>query len=108
MLRMRYRSIADIRNNSSSEWVQGFYIHFDSRTGARIRYDPLAAEHIHVNAESWFAFESRDFVLDLPTDQQDSRPVEISEIQVYASGHEYEAYISELSLLGRKNGVDSP
>jgi hypothetical protein len=108
ILRMQYYNEENLRAGTISEWIQGFYIHFDERTGARIRCDSCTRNHQHVNAEAWYTFESDDFVLDLSIEQRGLRPVEIVQISVYASGHEYEAYISEIALLGRQAKTQTP
>lgn len=96
MLKMSYLTKA-----SGTEWIQGFYIHFDQGTGARIRCDFCARDHEHVNKHTWYTFESSDFVQDLPINQRESdRPMEILSADVYASGHQYEAYVSEFALIG--------
>ncbi|MBI5931017.1 MAG: hypothetical protein HY862_17035 [Chloroflexi bacterium] len=88
-------------NVSGTEWIQGFYIHFDQGTGARIRCDFCSRDHEHVNKQVWYTFESSDFIQDLPIDRRDlERPIKINYVEIYASGHQYEAYVSEFALIG--------
>jgi hypothetical protein len=100
MLRMQFRNQIDIDNDSQSEWVLGFYTEFDPNSGAQIRCQSCLQDHIRVNKNAWFTFESDDFVLDLPIDDRDLRPVEIINIEFYSSGHKYDMYVGELSLIG--------
>jgi hypothetical protein len=81
-------------------WLQGFYIFWNAGVG-RIRCDTCTQDHQQVNAEAWHTFESEDFILDLPTDRANQRPVRIDKIRFYASGHEYEVYVGELSLISQ-------
>ncbi|KAB2858683.1 MAG: hypothetical protein F9K46_11625 [Anaerolineae bacterium] len=87
-----------------SQWIQGFYVNYNDQIGGRIRCDNCSSNHEHINAESWYTFKSADFVLDIPLDQRDSlRMVELWDVDVYGSGHIYDAYISELALIGVDN-----
>lgn len=83
----------------SHQWLQGFYIFWNQGIG-RIRCDYCERDHAQVNAGAWYIFESEDFILDLPVDSADQRPYRIDQIRFYSSGHEYEVYVGELSLLG--------
>lgn len=102
MVRMRFYNERDIANNrqNQSEWVRGFYLSYDPNTGSQIRCRSCSREHVHVSSQAWFTYQSEDFVLDLPAEQSDLRPVEILSIEFYASGHKYETYVSEVALVG--------
>lgn len=102
MIRLRYYRQFDLENGGQTEgdWIQGFYVYYDPAKGGRTRCGACFNEHQHVNGNTWFTFESGDFVLDLPTDDRNLRPVELIGIEFYSSGHSYDAYVSEVTLIG--------
>jgi hypothetical protein len=100
MIKITYRNQNQVATGGTSEWLQGFYIHNLNGLG-RTRCDSCFQEHIQVNGQAWYTFESGDLVRDLPIEQQNLRPAEILAVRVYSSGHSYEAYISELALVGQ-------
>ncbi|MCQ3932708.1 MAG: hypothetical protein DPW16_19850 [Chloroflexi bacterium] len=107
MLKMPFKNARNIDAGTESEWIQGFYVNYAEGTNALIRCANCSRDHEHVNPNSWYTFESDDFVADLPLDQQDLRPIWIREIQVYSSGHLYDAYIGELALIAVKRASSS-
>ncbi|MCI0714128.1 MAG: FecR family protein [Chloroflexi bacterium] len=84
----------------TGEWIQGFYITYDPARGGETRCQSCVNEHIHVNGGTWYTFESEDFVRDLPAERSNLRPMVITGIEFYSSGHSYDAYVSEVTLIG--------
>ena len=102
MIYLSFRNQFDVENNTDEirPWIQGFYITYDPSRGGETRCETCPNEHIHVNAGTWYTFESEDFVRDLPAARSDQRMMEITGIVFYSSGHSYEAYVSEVALIG--------
>ncbi len=101
MVVVSFKNAQNKAEGRQSQWIQGFYVNYNDQIGGRTRCDNCSSNHEHINAESWYTFKSADFVLDIPLDQRDSlRMVELWGVDVYASGHIYDAYISELALIG--------
>lgn len=82
ILRMRYRDVY----GSEAEWVHGFYIQNTSgnptNNGERIPPDV------------WLPFESTNLLETL-----DPRPFYVTTIQIYASGWDYESYVTGVRLV---------
>lgn len=97
MLRIKYRS-ADDPENVVREWIHGFYTFYDETTGWRLRCDTCTLDHERVNRGTWYTFESEN-LMEVPIDFQNRRPVEILNVRFYASGHQYEVYVTDVSIL---------
>lgn len=104
MLKMTYRSQTQLETqlnsgvDERSTWFRGFYIDYNPASNDRIRCDSCFKDHIEVNGKVWFTFESDDFVLDIQNIE--GRPVEIIQLEFYSSGHSFDAYVSEFSVIG--------
>jgi hypothetical protein len=81
ILRMKYRDV----NGSDAEWVHGFYYQNDNNNPTR---DGEA-----IPRDQWIPFETGNLMEGL-----DPKPFRIVSIQIYASGWDYESYISGLRL----------
>ncbi len=93
MIKMPFKNAGNVQANTESAWIQGFYTYYDEGVG---QVQCLGCQnHEHINQNSWYTFESSDFMLAT----EDLRPALIREIEVYASGHLYNSYISELSII---------
>ncbi|NJL92225.1 MAG: hypothetical protein HC915_00140 [Anaerolineae bacterium] len=78
-------------------WYQGFYaIELPGFPVNRTTCASCISEHIRINADNWYTFESSD-LLELPENYQ---PTRIKQIKFYVSGHAYEVFIGEVSLYG--------
>ena len=82
ILRLRYRDV----NGSEAEWVHGFYI--QNATNNPTLNGELVAPDI------WIPFES-DNLMDIA----DPRPFYITSLQIYASGWDYESYVTAVRLI---------
>ncbi|PJF41847.1 MAG: hypothetical protein CUN55_11220 [Phototrophicales bacterium] len=100
MVHLRYRNAAD--PSLVRDYYQGFYASPADGLGWPRKCDSCANDHLHVNAGVWYTFESTDLVQDLPADLRDLRPIILEFIEFYASGHGYEVYVDEVSLLAQK------
>lgn len=97
MLRVKYRG-ADDPENVIREWIHGFYTFYDDTTGWRLRCDTCTLDHERINKGTWYTFESEN-LMEVPIDFQNRRPIEIVNIRFYSSGHQYEVYVTDVSIL---------
>ncbi len=97
MFRIDYEDI----NGRSQRWYQGFYTSNDTQLGYPLSCNSCTREHQQINAGMWYTFESDNLFAVLPPEQQ---PRVIISVNVYASGHQYDAYISEMSLFAGQTG----
>lgn len=82
-------------NGERRELVFGFYARLDDTRQLKNRCPACHQDHIFVHPGSWYTYESGN-LLDLPLP---SPPSAISQIKFYASGHQYDVRVSEVSLL---------
>lgn len=81
---------------ATRSWIHGFYSRYEQSVGWPLRCDTCAQDHERLNQDTWFTYTSGNLLQLLPEDQ---RPVAVSSVEFYASGHEYEVLISEIALM---------
>ncbi len=94
MLRIDY---VDARGEPR-QWIHGFYSKMDPQMTYPLRCASCAQEHEFINGSSWYLYDSGNLLALFPEEQQIRS---IIGIWFYASGHEYDVQISEISLLGQ-------
>lgn len=77
------------------QFVFGFYAMFDPSRNNRLQCPACHQQHIFVQRGVWYTYESGN-LFDLPVQ---ARPVALTKVRFYASGHEYDVRVSEVSLL---------
>ncbi|MBZ0291850.1 MAG: hypothetical protein K8L99_04710 [Anaerolineae bacterium] len=82
----------------SHNWFHGFYSKKDPQSSSPVRCDSCAQEHEFINEKSWYTYNSGNLLSLFPDDQKISS---IIGIWFYASGHEYDVQVEEVSLLAR-------
>jgi hypothetical protein len=92
-------------NGDSAHLIFGFYSIRDFGRDYPFTCDSCRQQHVQVNPQSWFTFESGNLLDLFP---EDRRPVALSRVQFYASGHEFDMRISELSLLASSTPEAAP
>lgn len=98
MLKMDYVDT----NGNEQEWFHGFYARVDPlQANYPLRCASCRLEHQRILEKTWYTYESENLFTLLPADPQNpgQRPASILNIRFYASGHQYDVYVSELSLL---------
>ena len=97
MLRIDYRDL----NGNDRKWFQGFYT-IDLAEYAEFppRCDSCRKDHEKINAKAWYSFDTGNLLTFFAQDDPGLRPTVISSIRFYASGHQYDVYVSEMSLIG--------
>lgn len=91
MLLMDYVDV----DGDSNQWFHGFYSKLESRSDYPSTCVSCQQEHKRINDSVWYTFESGNLFSLLPPER---RPASILNIRFYASGHEYDVYMSGLSL----------
>jgi hypothetical protein len=86
----------DTNGVTGREWYQGFYATLDPLYES---YKPRCAsctqDHQQINQDVWYTYESGNLLNILPAE---ARPAAINRIEFYASGHQYNVYVGEVSL----------
>lgn len=77
-------------------WRQGFYTQFDPFLGYPLLCNSCIREHRRIYPNAWYTFESDNLFTVLP---ENVRPQSIISVTFYASGHQWDVYIGEMSLL---------
>lgn len=82
--------------DQEQEWIHGFYTRYDQAVGWPLRCATCAQDHEQLNKDTWYTYTSGNLLQLLPEDQ---KPISISSVKFYASGHEYEVLLGEVALL---------
>ncbi|MFQ5407132.1 MAG: hypothetical protein ACE5FI_01765 [Anaerolineales bacterium] len=96
MIRLEYSDTA----GNIHEWLQGFYYLAATGNGTPARCvtcPPPTGEHLQVSNGAWFLFDSPNLMQLFAS--TGNAPATVNSISVYASGHNYESYVSEIELL---------
>ncbi len=107
MLRVDYIDAED----EDHRWYQGFYVQANTQVDYPLRCNsPGCEEHKRINNGTWYTYESGNLFSLFPADRQ---PASVLNVQFYASGHEYDVYISEISMIAapaqaRNSGNPNP
>lgn len=80
------------------EWYHGFYAELRPNEEARTICDSCLEDHEPINKDAWYTYESGNLFTFLP---QDRRPGSIIQIEFYASGHQYDVMLDQVSLFAR-------
>lgn len=79
-------------------WRHGIYA--EPSTIYPLRCDTCIDNHIRIYEDAWYTYESGNLfaILGL-ANQPEARPREITSVRIYASGHQYDVFVSQVSLL---------
>jgi hypothetical protein len=91
MIRIRYLD----PNGQEQVFIHGFYAAHDPGLDFPTTCATCRAEHERISFQSWYTYQSGNLITLAPT----QRPVHITELSFYASGHAYKIYVSEIALL---------
>lgn len=91
MLRIVYTDI----NGVSQEWFQGFYYATIAESNFPPRCESCSQDHVKINEKVWYTFSTGNLFNIIPPS---NRPTRIKTIEFYASGHQYDLYVSEMGL----------
>lgn len=101
MLYMRY---VDVGGNVR-EWYKGFYYSANPQSDYPIRCASCAETHDQINEKTWYTYETGNLMALLP---EDERPQRIETVRFYASGHQYDVFISDIALLAGVREIVPP
>lgn len=83
-------------NGVPREWYQGFYYNLNPAFDFyKQRCASCMQDHLQVNEKTWYTFETGNLFNVLPAD---ARPAAITNVEFYASGHQYDTFISDIAL----------
>jgi len=79
-------------------WYQSFFYEYDPQNPAPLVCLECAQvyEHRPIAEQVWFTYESGNLFTRLP---ENERPVQILDVMFYASGHRYDVFVSDISLI---------
>ena len=86
----------DAQSGNIGNWFRGFYYEDLASSRYKKRCSSCLQDHIDTNANVWYTFDSGN-LLNLIAEEE--HPVRINAIRFYASGHQFDAVVSELILL---------
>jgi hypothetical protein len=104
MLRMIYVDV----NGVPREWIQGFYSRHDAQRQyptACVTCPQIYQPHRLINDKVWYTFETGNLFDSLIPAEH---PASISRFEFYASGHQYDVFVSEVVLLAGQVEVIPP
>ncbi len=92
MLRIDYLD----EEGDGQRWFHGFYYHVDPQLSFPQRCNSCTLEHEQVLEKSWYTYDTGNLLALLGAN---ARPRHIVAVYFYASGHQYDVSVSEISLL---------
>jgi hypothetical protein len=95
MVHINY-SIDDLPTDNAGNWFRGFYYEDQAARRYKKRCSGCLQDHVDTNASVWYTFDSGNL---LNLIAEDDHPVFINSIRFYASGHQFDAVVSEMMLL---------
>jgi hypothetical protein len=83
-------------NGEAAYWVQGIYARRDQPTDLPLRCESCIQDHVLVYPDTWYLYQSDNLVelYRVPG----TRIRSVTRVSFYASGHEYDVYVSEIGL----------
>ncbi|MDX2162570.1 MAG: hypothetical protein SF162_14700 [bacterium] len=91
MLRMEYITV----NGQPATWIHGFYTRLVAGADYPQRCDSCTTDHEIINENTWYTYDSGNLLALIPPEQ---RPRSLLNFRFYASGHEYDVYVSDMAL----------
>jgi len=82
--------------DNKGNWFRGFYYEGQAASSYKKRCSSCLQDHVDTNASVWYTFDSGNLLNLIP---EDDHPVFINSIRFYASGHQFDAVVSEIMLL---------
>ena len=88
------------------DWWRGFHYEKEIATDYPTRCSSCQQDHLVINRSGWFTFESENL---LSLFAEHERPHRLNSVRFYASGHQFDAAVSEILLLVEKpvNGASN-
>lgn len=83
---------------AEQRWIHGFYAYEHGNTDVPTTCNSCLIPHDRIIPGNWYTYESGN-LFTLP---EGFRPTKLLQVRFYASGHEYETIVSEVSLLAER------
>jgi hypothetical protein len=96
MLQLDYVYRDELGNEQPGQWFHGFYTAFNPLLDYPPRCASCTLDHDQIYPNKWYTYDSGNLFALLPPNRQ---PVSILRVKLYASGHEYDVYVSDMELL---------
>jgi hypothetical protein len=84
---------------NEQEFIHGFYATNEPYLNYPQACPSCRSEHERINLKSWYTYESGNLLELWPAEQ---RPEYLNSISVYASGHAYKVFLSDISILANE------
>lgn len=93
MLQLEYIDV----NGNPRQWFKGFYYHVDPQYSYfKSRCASCIEDHQRINEKTWYTYRTGNLFGMFPDDQ---RPARITSVEFYASGHQYDVFISDIAMM---------
>lgn len=86
-------------------WYRGFYALSNPALEYPTTCDSCRQDHDVIHLNTWYTFESENLFNSFSPLE---RPQSIQEVRFYASGHEYDVYVSRVGLLAGRTELPTP
>lgn len=94
MLELEY--LAAGSEDTPSYWRHGFYAVRPTADANPLSCDTCLQDHERLTSGAWYVYDSGDLFRLLP---ENRRPIRITRLSVYASGHAYDALVTDLQVV---------
>lgn len=101
---MLYMNYLDA-SGQEREWYKGFYYGINPQSNYPLRCASCVELHTQVNEKVWYTYSTGNLIGLLP---EGERPQQINTLRFYASGHQYDVFVSEVTLLAGRREVIPP
>ncbi|MFQ3672717.1 MAG: hypothetical protein SNJ83_03875, partial [Aggregatilineales bacterium] len=91
MLRVNYIDV----NGSERAWFQGFYTMSNPALGYPPRCESCTQDHLQINPRVLYTYRTGNLFATIPAS---ARPVRITSVEFYASGHQYDVLVNEIGM----------
>lgn len=95
MVQIDYLYRDELGNEQPDIFYHGFYTDFDPLQDLPKRCSSCLLDHEQIYPNKWYVYDSGNLFALLP---ENRRPVSILRVKFYASGHEYDIYMSDVAL----------
>jgi hypothetical protein len=93
MLHLEYIDI----NGIAREWYKGFYAYIDAQFDYfKPRCSSCFEDHQRINEKTWYTYRTGNL---FSIFAEDIHPAYITNVEFYASGHQYDTFVSDISMM---------
>lgn len=103
MFRIHYKLFP---SSDTIDWLHGVYTvpltQFEEQQGWKRQCSSCLQSHIRIQDHTWYIYESGNLFDVIPDGR---RPGIITQVEIFAEGHQYDIFVDEVSLLARRSDV---